>query len=113
MNRVFLLWHTHLRADGTEDHKLVGVYESHENAQQAIDRVGGQPGFAEHLSGFHIDPYTVGVDSWPEGFVEVTQKQRCLRGTNRRIRRFRQARPVRGSRRAFLSSGSIQRSAKH
>jgi len=75
MNRVFLLWHTHTKFDGAEDNKLVGVYDSQEDAQQATDRVGGQPGFVEHPSGFHIEPYTVGVDSWTEGFVEVTQKQ--------------------------------------
>jgi homoserine kinase type II len=62
-------------SDGEEDDKLIGVYESQEAAQCAIDRVGSQPGFAAHPSGFHIEPHTLGVDSWTEGFVEVISKQ--------------------------------------
>jgi homoserine kinase type II len=74
MKRVFLLWHTHLKSDGEEDDKLIGVYESQEAAQSAIDRVGSQPGFIDHPSGFQIEPHTIGVDGWTEGFVKVTSK---------------------------------------
>jgi hypothetical protein len=74
MKRVFLLWHTHLMSDGEEDDKLIGVYESHDAAQQAIGRVGGQPGFVQNPTGFLIEPHTLGADSWTEGFVEVITK---------------------------------------
>jgi hypothetical protein len=69
---VFLLWHVHAFDDGEEDEKLIGVYSSREEAEAAIERVKGQPGFVDAPEGFGIDPYMVNEDHWTEGYVTVT-----------------------------------------
>jgi hypothetical protein len=72
MNSVFLLWHSYKR-DGEDQDKLVGVYATHENAQQAILRLVAMPGFRDFPSGFGIDECGVDRDYWPEGFVTMTR----------------------------------------
>jgi len=70
---VFLLWHVHAFADGEEDEKLIGVYSSLGKAEEAIERLKGQPGFVDAPEGFGIYPYAVDKDThWTEGFVTVT-----------------------------------------
>ena len=71
MKSVFLLWHTHELPDQEEDSKLIGVYDSRAAADRARERVGKQPGFADHPGGFIVDEYEIGVDHWTEGFVTV------------------------------------------
>jgi len=58
---IFLLWHVH-RFDDHEDEKLIGVYSSDQDARDAQQRLGNQPGFREHPDGFEISAYTVGKD---------------------------------------------------
>jgi hypothetical protein len=69
---VYLLWHVHELPDDEEDVKLIGVYASPEDAEQARVRVGSQPGFRDSPEGFLVDRYTVGKDHWTEGFVTET-----------------------------------------
>jgi hypothetical protein len=69
---VFLLWHVHEFASGQEDAKLIGVYCSHELAEQAQQRVGTHSGFRGAPTGFSIDRYTVDRDHWREGYVTET-----------------------------------------
>jgi hypothetical protein len=71
---VFLLWHTNILPDGEEDDKLIGVYASVDDAEQAKQRSLLQPGFCDAPGGFVIDRYQVGKDHWTEGFVTITQE---------------------------------------
>ena len=71
MDTVFLLWHTHVLADENEDIKLIGVYRSSEDAEEAQARVGSKPGFAKHPEGFLIEPFELNQDHWTEGYVVV------------------------------------------
>lgn len=81
MQTVFVLQHLHLLPDGEEDIKLIGVYSSRESALRAVDRLRLMPGFRDlpalvadlgegpgEGSGFYLDPYTLDVDGWAEGF---------------------------------------------
>jgi hypothetical protein len=91
-NRAHLLWHVrHAEpADGSEvqhfaadddfwadeeegdDVKLLGVYSSHEKAQERIVRARPLPGFRDEPQCFYIEPFTVDADEWKEGFETVT-----------------------------------------
>ena len=71
MRSVFLLWHMKEYPDGSDGNMLIGVYETRADAEQAIGRVGSQPGFADMPEGFLIDEYELGKDHWAEGFVRA------------------------------------------
>ena len=71
---VYLLWHTHEMLDGEEDAKLIGVYASAEDAEQAKQRMLPQPGFRELPDGFQVIRYEIGRDHWTEGYVTVTHE---------------------------------------
>lgn len=73
MKSVFILWHTREIPEQEEDSKLIGVYESREEAERAKERGSKQPGFAEHPKGFLVDEHQIGKDHWTEGFVTVIQ----------------------------------------
>ena len=71
---VYLLWHVHAMPDGEDDAKLIGVYATAQDAEQAKQRVLPQPGFRDLPDGFEICRYTVGEDQWTEGYVTVTHE---------------------------------------
>jgi homoserine kinase type II len=71
MASVFVLQHVHLREDGSEDVKFIGVYSSREKARAAVGRLARLPGFADAPDGFHIDQYRVDQDQWAEGYAVV------------------------------------------
>ena len=79
---VFVVQHLHASDDGTEDVKMIGVYESRQAAEGAVARLALRPGFSDcpavidpvrddEESGFYIDEYRIGEDHWAEGFVIV------------------------------------------
>jgi Domain of unknown function (DUF5071) len=69
---VFVLHHEHHMADGQDDAKLLGVYATHEAAQQQIEQVfKHQPGFNQPDGEFSIDSYEIGKNNWIEGFATV------------------------------------------
>jgi Domain of unknown function (DUF5071) len=69
---VFVLHHQHHMANGQEDVKLLGVYATHEAAQQQIEDVfKHQPGFNQPDGEFSIDSYEIGKNNWVEGFATV------------------------------------------
>ncbi|KIO76181.1 hypothetical protein TH53_16335 [Pedobacter lusitanus] len=74
MEFVYLLWHTH--SDGAllynEDGKLIGVYNSKENAEEAQSRAEQLNGFKDHREGFEISRNEVDKDEWTSGFVSFT-----------------------------------------
>lgn len=55
-----------------EDEKLIGVYSTRENAEAAIERMKGQPGFVDNVEGFCIARYVMNEDHWTEGYITVT-----------------------------------------
>ena len=70
MSSVFLVWHSHSRFGETDD-KLIGVYNSTEDAAAAVARLSTQPGFKEYPNEFEVVEYEIGKDHWTEGFVTV------------------------------------------
>jgi hypothetical protein len=71
VDKVYVLHHTHVFADGEEDDKLIGVYATPAEANAAIKRMSAQPGFRDALQGFSVDAYELGKDHWTEGYVTV------------------------------------------
>jgi hypothetical protein len=71
VTKVYVVQHEHVREDGSEDVKFIGVYSSREKAQAAIARLSQAPGFSEALAGFHVDEYPLDKDHWVEGYSTV------------------------------------------
>lgn len=65
---VYLLSHTRVRGDGTEDDKLLGVYSTRDMAEARITSASALPGFRDTPDGFEISEYTVDQDEWSEGY---------------------------------------------
>lgn len=74
MDSVFLLWHTHETKDET-DEKLIGAYQTRDDAEAAITRVIDKPGFRDAPDGFEITEYIIGKDEWTEGYISVGEAQ--------------------------------------
>ena len=70
---VFILHHVHNYFEDEEDVKLIGVYVSNEEANLAIQRLSGQPGFKDGLEGFEISEYELGKDYWAEGYLSWSE----------------------------------------
>jgi hypothetical protein len=68
--RVYLLWHQH-DPDDDDTAMLLGVYSSHERAEQRIASARLLPGFRRFPEAFTIDAYTVDKDEWVEGFATM------------------------------------------
>jgi hypothetical protein len=69
MDSVCVLWHVHKTSGLSEDEKLIGVYKTRNDAQDAIARLRTKPGFQETQEGFQIDDYELNKDHWTEGYV--------------------------------------------
>jgi hypothetical protein len=70
LDSVFLLWHVH-ELEGSDDHVLVGVYRTKEDAQGAASRLQNKPGFAQWARGFLCEEYELNKNHWTEGFVQT------------------------------------------
>jgi hypothetical protein len=71
LEHVFVVEHEHELSEGCDDVKLIGVYESEEDAEKAVERAKQRPGFRGHPEGFSISSYKVGEDQWTTGFVTL------------------------------------------
>ncbi len=71
MDKVTLLYHIHKMDNDDEDVKLIGVYSSFLNAEEALLRVVNAPGFRENPEGFQLHEYKLDKDDWTEGFIVV------------------------------------------
>jgi hypothetical protein len=69
MEIVYILDHVYEVESGEERHKMIGAYTSRENAEAALARVRGMPGFRDHVDGFCISETPLNRDHWEEGFV--------------------------------------------
>jgi hypothetical protein len=67
---VFLVSHVH-SINGEDDEKIIGIYSTRDEAEQAITRASERPGFRANPEGFHIDEYEIGEDQWTEGYVSL------------------------------------------
>lgn len=68
MDVVYIVTHTNELPDGQEDIKFIGVYDSKESAEKAVERESLKAGFSETKEGFFIEGYQLGKDHWTEGF---------------------------------------------
>jgi hypothetical protein len=66
---VHLLWYVREREQEEDVELLIGVYDSVQDANAAIERLKHKPGFADFPEGFQIAPYVVNRDHWTQGFV--------------------------------------------
>jgi hypothetical protein len=82
MASVFVLQHCRTDESGYDNLKMIGAYSSRSEAERAVERLRGMPGFKdspkivdplkdEESSGFYIDEYALNEDHWTEGFVSV------------------------------------------
>lgn len=66
MTTVYVLEHA---ADGlTERMKLLGVYDSKQEAEKAIELLSDKPGFKDYPEDFLIDEYELNKVCWSSGF---------------------------------------------
>jgi homoserine kinase type II len=68
LESVHALWHIHMMPNGEDSEILIGIYASDGDARSAQARVSDKPGFVDCPEGFLIVEYTVGKDSWEEGY---------------------------------------------
>lgn len=80
--RVYILQHAY-GSDDAEEVKLIGVYRSERDAEQARIRAATLPGFSDHVEGFSVDAYELGRDEWTDGFVAGSHEGAKSRGTER------------------------------
>lgn len=57
--KVYILLHSTVDADDLIDRKLIGIFSSYNNVQDAIKRYSKIAGFADFSDGFEIEPYHV------------------------------------------------------
>jgi hypothetical protein len=69
--KVYIVQHVHEFDDGSEDIKFIGVYSTHQKAEEAVKRLSTQVGFCETQEGFYIDEYELDKDHWTEGYITV------------------------------------------
>ena len=67
LTTAFILQHTVEEYDS--ESKLLGIYATKSDAEEAIKRYQLLPGFCDFQNGFHIDEYKINHDNWSEGFV--------------------------------------------
>lgn len=67
MNKVYLLEHA---VDGLPERmKIIGIFKSKEDAENAVKTLSEKEGFEKTQNDFHIDEYEIGKINWSEGFV--------------------------------------------
>jgi homoserine kinase type II len=56
--------------DSEEDTELlIGVYETEQEANAAVERLRSKRGFVDFPQGFQVVPYDLNQDHWTKGFV--------------------------------------------
>jgi hypothetical protein len=64
--RVYVLLHT-IQGDETTT-KMIGVFDSEDAVNAAIQDLSTKPGFCEDPEGFEFGPYIVNMKYWGDGF---------------------------------------------
>ena len=70
MTRVYIVEHTYITHQGTEETKMIGVYSSELEAHRAVKRLRTKPGFAQYPDGFAVGPMVLDQDYWGDGFFD-------------------------------------------
>jgi hypothetical protein len=65
--QVYVLWHTHEYAKDHFDLKLIGIYSSLKNAEEAKSRALEKTGFIESSENLSVAQFTLDRDIWPLG----------------------------------------------
>lgn len=68
METVYVLHHVRKDDKYGDDAKLIGIYRSEGNANDAIKRLANRPGFRDQPDGFQTGRYELDRDHWTEGF---------------------------------------------
>ena len=74
MKYVYVLQHEYLYGENDEysEVKMLGVFRSREDAEEAITRYKNLPGFKEFSDEcFYIGEYELNKELWAEGFIEL------------------------------------------
>jgi hypothetical protein len=71
MDTVWLLWFEQEREGDDDTELLIGVYRTEGDANAAVERLKGQPGFRDYPEGFRAYQHVLGEDSWTEVFARV------------------------------------------
>lgn len=66
--RVYVLHHIVLDDEMTA--KMIGVFDSEDAVEEAIEELSTKPGFRDYPSGFQFGPYIVNMKYWGEGFEQ-------------------------------------------
>ncbi len=69
MKFVYVLYHTYVLPDGEEEQKQLGVYSTHQKAEDVIEKYKLLPGFKDSPEGFLIDKTEVDKSEWEEGYI--------------------------------------------
>jgi hypothetical protein len=64
---VYLLQHVN-DSGGIENAKVIGIFESEKNAENAINFLKDKPGFCASIKGFYIDRYELNKVWWQDGY---------------------------------------------
>lgn len=70
MKSVFIVDHSYQLNDDafSEETKLIGIYSTKRNAEEAIERSKLLPGFKQFPDYFTADEYVLDEDNWTSGF---------------------------------------------
>jgi homoserine kinase type II len=67
MKDVYILHHTYGNSE-SETFKLLGVFESERQAEEAISNYVALPGFRDYPNGFEVSRHRLGMLGWVGGF---------------------------------------------
>ncbi|MBI5774360.1 MAG: hypothetical protein HZA89_11535 [Verrucomicrobia bacterium] len=70
MKTVFVVMHEYFWVNHDEE-KMIGVYATRSEAENAVSRARQLPGFVNWPEGFSIDEYELGQDHWTSGFATM------------------------------------------
>jgi hypothetical protein len=65
---AYVVTHDYEAPHSLDNGKLIGVYATQADAEEAVARMRTLPGFSKYPDGFVIDKYPVNKDHWTSGF---------------------------------------------
>lgn len=68
MESAFLLGHVHEMDFDRENIKIIGIFSTKDEAENAKNALSILPGFKDYPDGFFIDEYRINEINWVDGF---------------------------------------------
>jgi hypothetical protein len=65
---VYVLYHTHIAANGDADEKILGFYSTEGRARSRIEQARLLPGFRDAPDGFDVAACELDADTWTQGY---------------------------------------------